>query len=127
MKNGAIEKNSDKTTTVKDETNSNSVETSEPSVIAKPDTKEVEQPKPITPQTIAEVEKKVSAADKSKVIQIIMSKLTSGDISRLKALVKGGMTPAKTAQAKAIIKARISSQDIEELKQLASKYSGSTN
>jgi hypothetical protein len=126
-KNSAAEKKIDKSNTLNNETNSNTEETSSSSFIPKADPKEVEKPKStdtkvITPQTIAAVEKKVSAADKSKAIQIILSKLTADDIAKLKALAKGGMTPAKTDQAKEIVKSRVTSKDIEELKQLYYKY-----
>lgn len=126
-KNIGTGQSSDKANTLNNETNNYTGGIPNPSIIPKADPKEVEQVKPpntkaITPQTIAAVEKKVSAADKSRAIQIIMSRLTADDIAKLKALAKGGMTPAKTAQAKAIVKSRITGQDIEELKQLYYKY-----
>lgn len=71
---------------------------------------------------IAELGKKVSAADRAKMVGIVLRRLSSSDISTLAGLARGGLTPEEKKAAKELLAARLTPQEWAELQALYAKY-----
>jgi len=71
---------------------------------------------------VAELGKKVSAADRVKVTSILLRRLSSSDINNLAGMARGGLTPEEKKAARELLAARLTPQEWAELQALYGKY-----
>mgnify|MGYP001248597438 FL=1 len=69
-----------------------------------------------------EVQENISFSEKTKVMTIMLSKLSTSDIKTLQQLASGGLTVEKKKEAKALILEKLSEDEYNELIAIAQKY-----
>ena len=76
----------------------------------------------VSKEKIQEIEKKVSASDKSQAMSIVLKSLKAEDYSELLGLAKDGITEADKQRAIEILKERLTQEQKEQIKGLYGKY-----
>jgi len=71
---------------------------------------------------VREIERKVSMADKFRVMAILTPRLKSEDVAQLRALLNGDVNDSKLGLAKKILSVRVTKAEKEELKSIFYKY-----
>lgn len=78
----------------------------------------------ISSDKIANVEKKITLADKAKAVKLVITNLSASDIKTLKDLTSGGLTPEEKAKAIQIAYSKYSDEELKLIKELYRKYVG---
>ena len=76
----------------------------------------------VSKEKIQEIEKKVSASDKSQAMSIVLKSLKAEDYSELLGLAKDGITEEDKQRAIEILKERLTQEQKEQIKGLYGKY-----
>ncbi|MCR4435353.1 MAG: hypothetical protein QHH06_08435 [Clostridiales bacterium] len=76
----------------------------------------------VTKDRIQELEKKVSAVDKARVMAIVSARLKPSDIAMLQGSFEGEVNLSKIGLAKELLKNRVTKEEKEELKRIFYKY-----
>ncbi|TYP75660.1 hypothetical protein BCM02_104341 [Paenibacillus methanolicus] len=76
----------------------------------------------ITAEKAKKIEKNVTVAEKAEVTSILLKELSIADIKKIQGLASGGLTQEEKKEARRILIESMSSEQYNELSQIAKKY-----